>query len=74
MHLGNSFAKNKFECIINCAGYTAVDKAESEKAKAILINATAVKYLSEFSLKQNALFVHISTDYVFDGRNLQALY
>jgi dTDP-4-dehydrorhamnose reductase len=67
--LGKYFAKNKFQCIINCAGYTAVDKAESEKAKAIQINATAVKYLSEYSSSQNALLVHISTDYVFDGRN-----
>ncbi len=67
--LGKYFAKNKFQCIINCAAYTAVDKAESEKAKAIQINATAVKYLSEFSSSQNALLVHISTDYVFDGRN-----
>jgi dTDP-4-dehydrorhamnose reductase len=67
--LGKYFSKNKFQCIINCAGYTAVDKAESEKAKAIQINATAVKYLAEYSSSQNALFVHISTDYVFDGRS-----
>ena len=66
------FTKNKFECFINCAGYTAVDKAETEKDKATLINATAVKYLAEFSAKQNALFVHVSTDYVFDGRNFKA--
>jgi len=67
--LGKYFAKNKFQCIINCAAYTAVDKAESEKAKAIQINATAVKYLAEYSSSQNALFVHVSTDYVFDGRS-----
>ena len=67
--LGKYFAKNKFQCIINAAAYTAVDKAESEKAKAIQINATAVKYLSEYSSNQNALFVHVSTDYVFDGRS-----
>jgi dTDP-4-dehydrorhamnose reductase len=67
--LGKFFSKNKFECVINCAGFTAVDKAESEKAQATLINATAVKYLSEYATNQNALFVHISTDYVFDGRN-----
>jgi dTDP-4-dehydrorhamnose reductase len=63
------FSKNKFDCIINCAAYTAVDKAESEKDKAVLINVTAVKYLAEQASKQNALFVHVSTDYVFDGRN-----
>lgn len=70
--LGKFFAKNKFECFINCAGYTAVDKAETEKDKATLINATAVKYLAEYSSQQNALFVHVSTDYVFDGRNFKA--
>jgi dTDP-4-dehydrorhamnose reductase len=67
--LGKYFSKNKFDCIINCAGFTAVDKAESEKASAILLNATAVKYLAEYSSGQNALFVHVSTDYVFDGKN-----
>lgn len=65
------FLKNKFECIINCAGYTAVDKAEKEKELATALNVTAVKYLAEFSSSLNALFVHISTDYVFDGRNFK---
>jgi dTDP-4-dehydrorhamnose reductase len=63
------FAKNKFSTFINCSAYTAVDKAETEKDQALLINATAVKYLAEFAAKQNALFVHVSTDYVFDGRS-----
>ncbi len=67
--LGKFFFKNKFDCIINCAGYTAVDKAESEINQAALINTTAVKYLAEYASQQNALFVHISTDYVFDGGN-----
>lgn len=70
--LGKFLANNKFECYINCAGYTAVDKAETDKDKATLLNATAVKYLAEYSSQQNALFVHISTDYVFDGRNFKA--
>jgi len=61
------FTKNKFDCIINCAGYTAVDKAESETEMAFLLNATAVKNLAEYATKQKALFVHVSTDYVFDG-------
>lgn len=63
------FAKQKFQCIINCAAYTAVDKAEEEKEKAVLLNATAVKYLAECASSMNALFVHFSTDYVFDGKN-----
>ena len=63
------FSKNKFDCIINCAAYTAVDKAESDKEHAVQINVTAVKNLAEIAAKQDALFVHVSTDYVFDGRN-----
>jgi len=69
--LGKFFSKKKFDCIINCAGYTAVDKAESEKEQAVLLNSTAVKYLAGYVSKLNALFVHISTDYVFDGRNFK---
>jgi dTDP-4-dehydrorhamnose reductase len=65
------FFKNKFECIINCAAYTAVDNAEKDKEKVTLLNVTAVKNLAEFSSSMNALFVHISTDYVFDGRNFK---
>jgi dTDP-4-dehydrorhamnose reductase len=48
-----------------------VDKAETEKDQAKLLNATAVKYLSEFASGINALFIHISTDYVFDGKNFK---
>ncbi len=54
--------------VINCAAYTAVDKAESEPDKAELLNATAVSNLTEACRKNNAYFIHISTDYVFDGR------
>ncbi len=63
------FKKNKFEVIINCAAYTAVDKAETEKEKAVALNSTAVKHLTEFAAAQKALLIHISTDYVFDGKN-----
>lgn len=65
------FKKNKFEVIINCAAYTAVDKAESEKEKTTALNSSAVKLLTEIATKQKALFVHISTDYVFDGKNFK---
>ena len=63
------FEKNKFDTIINCAAYTAVDKAETDKENASHLNRNAVKYLAEFASNQNSLLVHISTDYVFDGRN-----
>ena len=61
------FAQNKINIIVNCAAYTAVDKAESEPEKAELINSTAVKYLKNIAQANNCYFIHISTDYVFDG-------
>jgi dTDP-4-dehydrorhamnose reductase len=53
--------------IINCAAYTAVDKAESEPEMADKINHLAVKMLSEIAKKYDIKLIHISTDYVFDG-------
>lgn len=53
--------------IINCAAYTAVDKAETETGKAYLINEKAVKLLSEVAIEFNSRLIHTSTDYVFDG-------
>jgi dTDP-4-dehydrorhamnose reductase len=60
---------NNISYIINCAAYTAVDKAESEKELAFKVNAEAVKVLSRSSTKHNAPLIHISTDYVFDGKS-----
>lgn len=67
------FQKNKIDYCINCAAYTAVDKAESEKEKAFLINADAVESLSEICLRYQTKLVHISTDYVYDGNVHQPL-
>jgi len=61
--------ENKITHIINCAAYTAVDKAEDEKEQANLINHIAVKNLAQISKKLNISLIHISTDYVFDGTN-----
>lgn len=61
------FDKNKFDFVINCAAYTAVDKAESDIENARLVNVLATKYLAQATAKQNIPFIHISTDYVFDG-------
>ena len=59
----------KINVIINCAAYTAVDKAESEPELANAINHLAVKNMAEVAKAQQIKLVHISTDYVFDGTN-----
>ncbi len=63
------FKQNNIDTCINCAAYTAVDKAEDDRDLALLVNAEAVQILSQVSSKHDALLIHISTDYVFDGRN-----
>ncbi|NTW23928.1 MAG: dTDP-4-dehydrorhamnose reductase [Lentimicrobium sp.] len=55
--------------IINCAAYTAVDKAEQEPEKAMLINAQAPGLLAIIANKHNTRILQVSTDYVFDGKN-----
>jgi dTDP-4-dehydrorhamnose reductase len=66
------FASNNISCVVNCAAYTAVDKAETEKELAFAINATAVGYLATKTAELNIPFFHISTDYVFDGTSEDA--
>ncbi|WP_303848568.1 dTDP-4-dehydrorhamnose reductase [Apibacter mensalis] len=61
------FFSNKFDYVINCAAYTAVDKAETDIEMAEKLNADAVKFLAKASAAQKATFIHISTDYVFSG-------
>ncbi len=65
--LKNFFAHQAIDYIVNCAAYTAVDKAESEPELAELLNATAVDLLLKASEKQNSKLIQISTDYVFGG-------
>jgi len=60
---------NNINIIINCAAYTAVDKAEEDEPNADKINHLAVKHLAEISKEKNIKLIHISTDYVFDGTN-----
>ena len=66
-NITNYFQHNNFDIIVNCAAYTAVDKAEEEHERANQINHLAVKQLAEVSRKQKAKLIHVSTDYVFDG-------
>lgn len=59
------FDVHKPDIVINCAAYTAVDKAESDEATAKAVNATGSKVLAENCEKHNSKLYHISTDYVF---------
>ncbi|MEO6541424.1 MAG: dTDP-4-dehydrorhamnose reductase, partial [Ferruginibacter sp.] len=65
------FSGHSVDYCINCAAYTAVDKAESENEMAFLINADAVAILAKICCKNNTQLIHISTDYVFDGTGKQ---
>ncbi|KPK86923.1 MAG: hypothetical protein AMS27_03925 [Bacteroides sp. SM23_62_1] len=59
--------ENPVNYIINCAAYTAVDKAEEEPEKAFLLNARAVEILAGICAERKIRLIHFSTDYVFDG-------
>ena len=60
-------AGRHFDWIINCAAYTAVDKAEEEPEAAHKANCNGAAQLARIAAQQHATLVHISTDYVFDG-------
>ena len=62
------FSKEKFDYCINCAAYTAVDKAEENEDKAFMVNAEGVKNLAEACAENDVVLLHISTDFVFDGK------
>ncbi|MBN2214981.1 MAG: dTDP-4-dehydrorhamnose reductase [Bacteroidales bacterium] len=68
-NLEKFFQVHSPDIIINCAAYTAVDKAEKEPETAHLLNAEVPGVLALLSDRFNAYLIHISTDYVFDGRN-----
>lgn len=63
------FSGQTINAVINCAAYTAVDKAETDEEAAFLLNFQAPLTLAEAAAKHNSAFIHISTDYVFDGRH-----
>jgi dTDP-4-dehydrorhamnose reductase len=64
-----AFALLRPKYVVNCAAYTAVDKAETEKEQALAVNASAVGLLAKATKKWGAKFIHVSTDYVFDGES-----
>lgn len=61
------YQQAKPDLIINAAAYTAVDKAEDDKARAYEVNRDAVATLARLTAQDNKRLIHISTDYVFDG-------
>lgn len=62
-------AEGEFTHIVNCAAYTAVDKAETDQTLCYQINAEAVRNIADAASKHGVRVIHISTDYVFDGHN-----
>lgn len=69
LDVASFFNENNISTCVNCAAYTAVDKAEDDRELALLVNFKAVQILSEACHKHNAFLIHISTDYVFDGKH-----
>lgn len=67
--LSNFFAINKVDTVINCAAYTNVDKAEEDIDNCNKINIDGIENLAKLSVEYNFLLIHISTDYVYDGKN-----
>ena len=65
--VANFVKGNDIKVVVNCAGYTNVEKAEDEENLAELINAQAVEYLALACRENHATLIHISTDYVFGG-------
>lgn len=63
-----AFATHQIDVCVNCAAYTAVDRAEDDTELAEKVNVTAPRILAECCLQHQALLVHVSTDYVFDGQ------
>lgn len=64
--------KEKPDFVVNAAAYTKVDLAEDEKEQAFLVNATGVENLAKACKAQNAPLIHLSTDYIFDGKKPEA--
>ena len=65
--VANFVKENDIKVVVNCAGYTNVEKADDEENLAELINAQAVEYLALACRENHATLIHISTDYVFGG-------
>ncbi len=65
--IARALSRARPDLIVNAAAYTAVDRAESEPERAMLLNGTAPGWLAEAARAAGAAIVHVSTDFVFDG-------
>lgn len=72
-NLNYEISQIKPDILINCAAYTAVDKAESEIELADVLNHQAVAIMADWTFANECKFIHVSTDYVFDGASNVAL-
>lgn len=61
------FAQNSIDCVINTGAFTQVDQCETNRSEAFFVNSIGPYYLAREAKKNNVKFIHISTDYVFDG-------
>src|SRR5690606_12113454 len=68
-HLREVFIEYVPDVVINCAAYTAVDVAEDEPLRAAAINAQAPELIAQLCTEHDAMLIHISTDFVFDGES-----
>ncbi|RYZ29864.1 MAG: dTDP-4-dehydrorhamnose reductase [Chitinophagaceae bacterium] len=71
--IANTITAYNPQYVINCAAYTAVDKAESEREETFKVNAESVGEMARICAEIGAKFIHISTDYVFDGNRKSPL-
>jgi dTDP-4-dehydrorhamnose reductase len=65
--LDEKFSSIDFDLLINCAAYTAVDKAEAEHGLAYAVNRDGPSFLAEICAERGVPLIHVSTDYVFSG-------
>src|SRR5262245_20408075 len=66
--IGPALESRPFDALVNCTSYHKTDELEANAQKAAAVNAFAVRAMARACAKRKARFVHISTDYVFDGR------
>ena len=69
LKLESFFDNNNIDIVLNCAAYTAVDTAETEQNLANLLNANAPSEIAKITSEKDIKFIHVSTDYVFNGEN-----